>query len=206
MRFADNCRGRRRVSYRKCWYEIPQGERWSAGVVGVSVRDSTSSTCGAWERRQQMNRFGAQAMKYWKTWLPSRYAGIEDPQMFFTNLGIQVQDEVAAGCLEWESRDRDQLNQLEYLARVGRLNAIKQSVTEAVLAELVWLEPEPGTMGPEPVAEPLDPKAEWVDEEGMPVDPSHPLHRMLEDDSVSPEQFRRALLEFRDQVRAKTSR
>ena len=120
MRFADNCRGRRRVSYRKCWYEIPQGERWSAGVVGVSVRDSTSSTCGAWERRQQMNRFGAQAMKYWKTWLPSRYAGIEDPQMFFTNLGIQVQDEVAAGCLEWESRDRDQLNQLDYLARVGR--------------------------------------------------------------------------------------
>ena len=34
-----------------------------------------------------MNRYGLMAQKHWVRWLPARYAQIEDPGSFFSELG-----------------------------------------------------------------------------------------------------------------------
>ena len=166
-------------------------------------RGSSYSIFGVMESRQLMNTYGARAMTYWQTWLPNRYQQIQDPESFFADLGEQVADLISDGCLEWESRERQTLNGLGYLQRVGRLNAIRMSVTEQVMTDLVLLDPEPQTVADDQESPPtwVDPLSEWVDQEGMPVDPTHPLHRMLEDDRVSPQQYREALQEFWAQVK-----
>ena len=40
----------------------------------------------------------------------------------------------------------------DYIARVGRLNALRKQAEEIVLAELVLLPPEPGASGDDPDA------------------------------------------------------
>ncbi len=37
-----------------------------------------------------MNRYGLMAREHWARWLPARYAAIENPDRFFTDLGNQV--------------------------------------------------------------------------------------------------------------------
>jgi hypothetical protein len=41
-----------------------------------------------------MNHYGAQAMRHWRSHLPTRFAQITDPETFFTDLGEQVETEV----------------------------------------------------------------------------------------------------------------
>lgn len=188
MRSADSCRGRRRVSYRKCWYEIPQGERrWLASVDEASMTGSWRSTCGAWERQSVMNRYGLQVMEHWKRWLPDRYSQIEDPEIFFARMGQEVQEQIEAMTSGLEAQHAQELASLAYLDRVGRLNALQAQASEVVLAE-VLLPPEPALQE----TDPIDPMSEWIDPEGMPVDQTHPLWQMMRDDSVSTDQYRTA--------------
>ncbi len=37
-----------------------------------------------------MNQHGEMARSHWARWLPSRFAAIEDPQSFFTELGEEA--------------------------------------------------------------------------------------------------------------------
>lgn len=153
-----------------------------------------------------MNTYGTRAMQYWRTWLPLRFAQIQDPQGFFASLGEQVEDLICSGCLDWQGRDRAMLNRSDYLTRVGQLTAIRASVTEVVMADMVYLEPEPQTQEPDlDVETQIDGFEEWVDGEGMPVDPAHPLHAMLEDPDVSADQYRAALKDFWAELRVKVS-
>ena len=37
-----------------------------------------------------MNRYGVIAQRHWARWLPGQYAGISDPESFFTALGEEL--------------------------------------------------------------------------------------------------------------------
>lgn len=42
-----------------------------------------------------MNKYGAQAMRHWKTHAPERYRLIEKPTRFFTELGLEAQGQIS---------------------------------------------------------------------------------------------------------------
>lgn len=85
-----------------------------------------------------MNKYAELATRHWKTTDPDRYAAIEDPQTYFTQLGEAVETQVQ------ELTDRlagpDQPGE-EYLQKVGRLNMARLQAEEAILTELVWIAP-----------------------------------------------------------------
>ena len=88
-----------------------------------------------------MNRYGLMAQQHWAQWLPSRYAAIEDPDSFFSDLGNRASDKIA------ELADHFAGNSPPgegYLDRVGRLGQARRQAEEIVLAEMILLDPEPG--------------------------------------------------------------
>ncbi len=99
-----------------------------------------------------MNNYGQWAMKHWVTWLPTRYATIEDPQTFFSNLGEQVANQIADLADQLAGPDP---SDEDYMGKVGRLNMARLQAQEVVLSQEVYLPPEPGT-------EEIDPdEEEW---------------------------------------------
>jgi hypothetical protein len=89
-----------------------------------------------------VNTYGAMAQSHWKTWLPSRYAAIPNPDNFFSELGTEVSDRIAG--LELELLEPEQPGE-EFLTRVGRRNMARLQAEELVLREMVLLPPEKGT-------------------------------------------------------------
>jgi hypothetical protein len=88
-----------------------------------------------------MNHYGSMAQRHWARWLPGRFAMIENPDSFFSDLGNQASDRIA------ELADRfagDQPPGEGYLDRVGRLGQARRQAEEIVLHEMILLEPEPG--------------------------------------------------------------
>ncbi|MDE9363982.1 hypothetical protein PZ938_00035 [Luteipulveratus sp. YIM 133132] len=153
-----------------------------------------------------MNSYGHRAMEHWKRWLPSRYALIPDPRAFFEDLGEQASAQMVAVSEQLEEQYASDLAGLGYLEKVGRLNAIRKQAEEVVLAEMVLLEPEPGT-DPEPDKQPahLDPLSEWMDLTGMPRDRDHELWRMREDETISNEEFLAAAEAWEQSLRERLS-
>lgn len=86
-----------------------------------------------------MNKYGAMAQEHWKTWLPGRYATIQDPDSFFSELGIEVSDRIAA--LEIDLLGPDNPNE-DFFTRVGRRNMARLQAEELTLPELALLPPE----------------------------------------------------------------
>ena len=131
-----------------------------------------------------MNSFGQQVQQHWKTWLPTRYSEIENPETFFAQVGEQIAEQV----LE-QSGD---LMRMSYLDRVGRLNAIEKSARESVLSE--WLlEPETSPDENEVESSMSEAEMPFMDEMGMPVDRTHPLWEMSAEDHPSTvEEFKAA--------------
>ncbi len=87
-----------------------------------------------------MNRYGQLAQEHWRRWLPTRYAAIPDPEAFLSTLGQEVRDQVADLSQQLEGPD---LPGEGYLEKLGRLNMAKLQAEEQVLADLVYLPPEP---------------------------------------------------------------
>ena len=85
-----------------------------------------------------MNKYGAMAQEHWRRWLPTRYATIQDPDSYFSELGIEVSDRIAA--LEIDLLGPDDPNE-EFFTRVGRRNMARLQAEELTLAELVLLTP-----------------------------------------------------------------
>lgn len=141
-----------------------------------------------------MNEFGRMAMTHWARWLPGRYAQIPGPdrEAFFARLGLEVAEAIA---VTEETLLSGVVLSEDYLTRVGQLTATRAQARELVLTELVLLTPEPGTEeAPEgvdldqpPVV--LDRLDLYMDEQGMPRDPAHPLWVLLREESVTPEEF-----------------
>ncbi len=88
-----------------------------------------------------MNRYGLMAQKHWARWLPNRYAAIEDPDNFFSDLGTQVAERIDVLALSLAGDDQPGEG---YLAKAGRLGQARYQAEEIVLADMILLEPEPG--------------------------------------------------------------
>lgn len=138
-----------------------------------------------------MNRYGQLARDHWMRWLPGRYAGLADPEGFFTELGEQAAIQVT----DLQEQILSASGPVgDYLVAVGRHQAARMSAEEVVLGELILLAPEPevdGETGQVALLETAD---------GMPADRDHPLWAMSEDPDVSVEEFAQALRAWRAQL------
>lgn len=87
-----------------------------------------------------MNRYGLMAQDHWRTHAPGRYASLEDPTAFFTELGESVLAQVQQTAA---SMERDLSPDVLYLERVAQLRAVQVQAEEIALADLVYsVEPE----------------------------------------------------------------
>ena len=161
-----------------------------AGAASWSISSPPSTVRGT------MNRYAAMAMTHWSRWAPTRVAAIPpaEREEFFTGLGIEVAEQITR--TEEALLAAADLSGLGYLQTTGRLRAIRRQAEDLVLAEMVWIDPEPGTDPSEEIfLDPPagDPLAAWADPDGMPLDKTHPLWAMQADEQISPEEFARHL-------------
>jgi hypothetical protein len=89
-----------------------------------------------------MNEYGAMAREHCRRWRPAAFAAIGNPDSYFTDLGERVAQEITALWAQLRDKDGNPPGE-DYLARVGRLNALRKQAEEIVLADLVLLPPEP---------------------------------------------------------------
>jgi hypothetical protein len=88
-----------------------------------------------------MNHYGELARDHWARWLPGRYAAIEDPDSFFSDLGSQAEARIDA--LADELAGDDQPGE-GFLGKAGRLGEARHRAQQIVLTEDILLAPEPG--------------------------------------------------------------
>ncbi len=97
-----------------------------------------------------MNRYSTTAMAYYRDYLPTRYAELDDPAEYFRDLGEQIQDQVVDLTPQLAGPDRPGEG---FLAKTGRLNAARARAEELVLSELLY------SQKPEYEERHLDPEA-----------------------------------------------
>lgn len=101
-----------------------------------------------------MNEYGRQALEYWQTYRPAAYAALEDPVVFFTNLGEQIEQQVHDASTKLAGPDRADEG---YLEKVARLRTARITAEELVLQDLLFLPPAPTTDATElPVTAPRE--------------------------------------------------
>ena len=109
-----------------------------------------------------MNKYGALAMRHWKTYDPDRYASLQDPEAFFTELGELAETQIQS--LEADLAGSDPPGE-EYLAKLGRLRMARASAEEQVLSELILIPsalPEDQEPPEDPHNEPEVGTAAWM--------------------------------------------
>ncbi|MGH3407475.1 MAG: hypothetical protein ACRDRJ_33995 [Streptosporangiaceae bacterium] len=87
-----------------------------------------------------MNQYGQMARDHWARWLPARYATIQDPDSFFSDLGIQAEQRIDHLAAELAGDDQPGEG---YLAKAGRLGEARHRAEQMVLREDILLDPEP---------------------------------------------------------------
>ena len=88
-----------------------------------------------------MNQYGEMARDHWARWLPARFAAIDDPETFFSDLGNEAGERISS--LAYELAGDDQPGE-GYLGKAGRLGEARHRAEQIVLTEMILLEPEPG--------------------------------------------------------------
>jgi len=88
-----------------------------------------------------VNQYGQMAQEHWARWLPARYAAIEDPGSFFSDLGSRAEDRIDQLSAELAGDDRPGEG---YPGKAGRLGEARHRAEQIVLPEDVLLQPEPG--------------------------------------------------------------
>lgn len=92
------------------------------------------------------SRYAKVAENYWRTYLPSQVATMENPTEFFQSLGTQVQDAIDYEQTEHQQAATSRLPEnATYEQRVAALTGAAKAAEEQALTELVFLPPEPGT-------------------------------------------------------------
>lgn len=195
----------------RCHWQSGRQTTMAMGEEPTWLRDGDNSplttnwrsTSSEWESRTVMNSFGQQVQQHWKTWLPTRYSEIENPETFFAQAGEQIAEQVLELSGEMEAAQSGDLMRMSYLDRVGRLNAIEKSARESVLSE--WLlEPETSPDENEVESSMSEAEMPFMDEMGMPVDQTHPLWAMSAEDHPSTlAEFKAARREWIEQELAK---
>ena len=85
-----------------------------------------------------MNQYGVMARDHWARWLPTRYAAIEDPDSFFSDLGTSTEQRIDSLALDLAGDDQPGEG---YLAKAGRLGEARHRAEQIVVSEDVLLEP-----------------------------------------------------------------
>lgn len=88
-----------------------------------------------------MNRYAVMAREHWARWLPSRFAGIEDPDSFFSALGTRVALQIDSLATDLAGADPQDEG---YLEKAGRLGEARHRAEQIVLSQEILLAPEPG--------------------------------------------------------------
>ena len=88
-----------------------------------------------------MNHYGVIARDHWARWLPGRYAAIEDPDSFFSDLGTRTEERIDGLALALAGDDQPGEG---FLGKAGRLGEARHRAEQIVLTEDVLLAPEPG--------------------------------------------------------------
>jgi hypothetical protein len=114
-----------------------------------------------------VNQYGLMARKHWARWLPTRYAAIQDPDSFFSDLGTLSEERITALALDLAG---DGPPGEGYLDKAGRLGEARHRAEQIVLTEDILLPPEPGA----------DPDEEEADLRGP--GPAQGLAVLYEDD------------------------
>lgn len=91
-----------------------------------------------------MNHYGRLAERYWTDWLPSRVEQMDNPAQFFTEMGQQVQTEVDT---IYTATTKAIPADVPPEKVEGWKNMARTMAEEKVLAELVYLEPDPSEDG-----------------------------------------------------------
>ena len=135
-----------------------------------------------------MNRYGAQALKHWQTYLPNRYAALlaeTDPNSYFSTLGDQAAQQIADLARQLAGPDQPGEG---YLDKLGRLNAARQMAEERVLSELILIDPEtneisPTSTGHREISDPSrTPDDDWIP---MVEDPNDPRWKEIADEEAA---------------------
>jgi hypothetical protein len=93
-----------------------------------------------------VNRYGADALEYWRAYLPASYGRAENPEEFFTLLGEQADAEIEDRYLEYAGPDAAGVSAED---KQARLSQAMNRAAEEVFAELVT--PSPASQGePDP--------------------------------------------------------
>jgi hypothetical protein len=107
------------------------------GTVASSYRCSTRR-----KMMVRMNMWGELAMRHWREHLPERFAALEDPVTFFTQLGeeadaryLEVRDAVLAG----RNPNDGTTTWAEFQALTAQAD---QQAQEMVETEMIYLSPE----------------------------------------------------------------
>ena len=88
-----------------------------------------------------MDHYGQIAMRYWSRFLPTRYAALEDPDSFFTDLGNQIQGQILGLIARLDSarlREIPAVSRQDYWTRVATLQTARSLAEEIVMKQLVW--------------------------------------------------------------------
>lgn len=87
-----------------------------------------------------MNKYALMAAEHWARYAPARYAALEDPTTFFTDLGESAAAQIQELAIALE---RGLPTEIPYLERVAQLRAVQKQAEATVLADLVYsVEPE----------------------------------------------------------------
>jgi hypothetical protein len=89
-----------------------------------------------------MNWFGHLAQDHWKTYLPSRYSQIPDPESYFSTFGEEIEEQIETLTLALAGDDQPGEGAL---GKTGRLTAARKQAREKILTEQVLLPAEPGS-------------------------------------------------------------
>ncbi len=91
-----------------------------------------------------MNKYGAQAMRHWKTHAPERYRLIEKPTRFFTELGLEAQGQISELARRIETNRplllaKTPSSEQTYLQDVARRMTALRIAEEVVMQQLAWV-------------------------------------------------------------------
>jgi hypothetical protein len=93
-----------------------------------------------------VNRYGAEALRHWRAYLPASYGRLKNPEEFFTKLGEQADAEIEDRYLEYAGPDVPGESAED---KQARLTQAMNRAAEKVFAELVT--PSPASQGePDP--------------------------------------------------------
>lgn len=111
------------------------GGRSHSGKQIIAVSRTSWTSLHSMRETTQMNKYGLLAQEHWQRYAPNRYASLDNPQEYFTEMGEAISNEIEAIS---DHLQRQLPKNLEFMDRLGQMNMIRHQAEETVLGELVY--------------------------------------------------------------------